>query len=200
MEDTRSEISALERLKSVVVVDIETTGLDPARHSIIEIGAVALADDRRVFETRCRVWPGSKWDKRAERVHGQSQAACSDPIRPTEAEAVELLAGWLRYHWAVGQLTLAGMNPRFDLDFLLAASTRGPGHVLSGLFSHRTLDMHSLAVALTDADLRELHTDGIYRTLGFDDEPHPHRALTGALREREAILAMLDRQPAATAS
>lgn len=194
MEDTRSEISAIARLQTVVVIDVETSGLSPGRHSIVEIGAVALADERQQFEVRCRMWPGALWDVNAARVNGQSRAACEDPARPTEAQAVEMLSEWLRYHWPTQRLTVAGMNPRFDLEFLLAASDRSEADPLERIFSHRTLDMHSLAVAVTAADLRDLHTDGIYQALGLPPEPKPHRALAGALAEREALLRLLDRQ------
>ena len=59
-----------------VVLDTETTGLDPAQgHRVIEIGGIELLN-RRVTDRRFHVYlqPDRAIDEEAVRVHGLTQA------------------------------------------------------------------------------------------------------------------------------
>jgi DNA polymerase III epsilon subunit-like protein len=54
-------------------IDIESTGFDPWRHSMIEIGCLYVDKDFNVlreFETRIRPEPAEQWTEQAERIHG----------------------------------------------------------------------------------------------------------------------------------
>lgn len=182
-------------LPLILVVDIETTDLSPLMGSIIEIGAHWLTGPRegQEFEAKCRTWVGAQIDATAMEINGADWLG--DPTVASESEALEDFLIWVGDDFPI----LAGMNPRFDLDFLRAAfARRWSGYEQKPRlgFPHRTLDMHSLAIAWAMAADHEipaggLHTDHILSMLGLPEEPKPHRALRGARCEAEAFRVLL---------
>jgi DNA polymerase III subunit epsilon len=104
-----------------VVLDTETTGLDPAEgHRIIEIGCVELMDHfptGRSFQRYLN--PERDMPAEAERVHGITGAFLTDKPRFTEI-AGELLE-------FLGDAPLVIHNAGFDLKFLNAELARSGG-------------------------------------------------------------------------
>jgi len=187
-------------LSRIVVVDLETSGLDPVRHGILEIGACFLANpdmEGSHFEMKVRLHRALDWTAEALAVNGRDRAGLYDPALVSERDALQALFAWA----GPGPLVLAGMNVgKFDLAFLSAAMARHP-EVRWPKLGHRTLDMHSVALAWAAQNGKEVDvtrlstesTDAIYLMLGLPEEPKPHRALTGAQREREALRLMMER-------
>jgi DNA polymerase III subunit epsilon len=101
-----------------VVLDTETTGLDPADgHRIIEIGCVELVDHFPTGRSwQCYLNPERDMPAEAERVHGISGAFLADkPLFSVVAgELMEFL----------GDAPLVIHNAAFDLKFLNAELTR----------------------------------------------------------------------------
>jgi DNA polymerase-3 subunit epsilon len=97
-----------------VVLDTETTGLDPRQgHRIIEIACVELRDLLPTGKTFHRyVNPERDIDPDAERVHGISRAFLSD--KPVFARP-EVAAAFLEF---VGDAPLVAHNARFDREFV----------------------------------------------------------------------------------
>ncbi|MDR1281439.1 MAG: 3'-5' exonuclease [Opitutaceae bacterium] len=185
-------------LSSVVVVDVETTGIDPERCGILEIGAVALVSGAE-FSVYCSVPFGVRVEARALEVNGVRYEDIHDRSHPLDWRCVVEFDAWCRER---GLSLLAGMNPSFDLGFLKAAGRRvirdelGEPFVSMPAFPHRTLDMHSVAVAWAvrhgvPVPARGFYTDAIYGVLGFPPEAKPHRAIEGARREAEALRVLL---------
>jgi DNA polymerase III epsilon subunit-like protein len=110
----------------IVVLDTETTGLDPARHALISVGAVALDPEtlEAVSEFSAYVYPreGSEWTPEAEAVNGI--ARCALAYEDTEEAVLPALLGW-----AGGRCTATvGWNLKFDLGFLCGALKRMGRH------------------------------------------------------------------------
>lgn len=187
----------------LVVVDVETTGLHADRCGLVEIGAVLLdlasLETGAEFATPVRVCYWHEWTDEAEAVHGTPRTVAEDPARPEEGEALLRFFEWLANEAGPGRHMLAGMNPGFDLGFLRAVAERTDPSMPAELrrrIGHRTVDLHTLALrAAMECDPGEdparLHTDAIYEMLGMEAEPRPHRALTGARMEAEAIALLL---------
>lgn len=195
-------------LRRVVVCDIETTGLIPDTHAILEIGAVPL-DPHRDFafhrDVRHERW--QVWDPDAAEVHGLAkETAMNHRDRVTAAVAIVDFLDWLDTVVLAdiqGRAVLAGMNPRFDREFLAqVADCLDIREYFDGLVSHRTIDLHTLAVSafwrnleyapgMFPGGIDSLHTDAIYGLLGMGPEPKPHRALEGGRREASAIRQLL---------
>ncbi len=95
-----------------VVLDTETTGLDPADgHRIIEIGCVELMDHFPTGRTyQCYLNPERDMPAEAERVHGISSAFLAD--KPLFAAVADELLEFL------GDAPLVIHNAAFDLKFL----------------------------------------------------------------------------------
>ena len=140
-------------LKRVVVVDLETSGLCPSSCGILEISARPLdpARDGLRFQSTVRYEWWMQWDAAAEKVHGISLSEAADLHREDYRVAVEGFLGWLDEVFLdgiEGRAVFAGMNPSFDLEFLRTVAVgQDMGDLWRGLVSHRTIDLHSLAVA-----------------------------------------------------
>lgn len=95
-----------------VVLDTETTGLDPAQgHRVIEIGCIELLN-RRVTDRRFHVYlqPDRAIDEEAVRVHGLTQAFLAN--QPRFAEIADEFLAFVR------GAELIIHNAPFDLGFL----------------------------------------------------------------------------------
>jgi len=96
-----------------IVVDTETTGLDPRSHRIVEVGCIELVNhvpSGRTFQRY--VNPGMAMPPDAARVHGIDDAFLKDKP-PFAAIADELVA-------FLGDAPLVIHNAEFDLGFLNA--------------------------------------------------------------------------------
>ncbi|MEO8811550.1 MAG: DNA polymerase III subunit epsilon [Caulobacteraceae bacterium] len=97
-----------------IVLDTETTGLDPLQgHRVIEIACVELEDflpTGRHFH--CYVDPERDVDPDAERVHGLSRAFLTGKPRFADAEVAEALVAFL------GEAIIVAHNAGFDRGFL----------------------------------------------------------------------------------
>ena len=95
-----------------VVFDLETTGLDPEKHEIIEFGAIRVNRDsvnHESFQTLVR--PSRKIPKKITELTGISQAMVDAEGEPIEAALKEFLS-------FVGDLPLVSFNSAFDMAFL----------------------------------------------------------------------------------
>jgi hypothetical protein len=164
----------------MVMVDVETTGLDPARHGLIEFALLAWDGASLVCSFRPR--PGCEIDTAALEVNGATKRGL-DAREQAYYEAIDELYGFLvtLERRAGERLTLCGMNVHFDAGMLGAAwddaypSRRFP-------WSHRYYDLHSVALqylTLIGRDGGKLYSDAICQALGIEPEPKPHQAWQG---------------------
>jgi len=99
-----------------IVLDTETTGLDPKTgHRLIEIACIELEDylpTGRHFHRYCH--PDRTIDPDAERVHGISLASLADKPRFHEPQVWEEMVAF------IGEADLIAHNAPFDRGFLNA--------------------------------------------------------------------------------
>lgn len=99
-----------------VVLDTETTGIDPQHDEIIEVGAVRVRCGQMVETFEALIRPeGTVGD--SEAVHGISDARLQEEGRPP----AEVFSEFQSF---IGDTPVAGHNVRFDLRMLSAHSTR----------------------------------------------------------------------------
>lgn len=97
--------------KRFVVFDIETTGLSPQRgNRIIEIGAIALENNRTHEEFHSFINPGKAISNAAQKIHGISQDMLAE--QPTPDIALR------RFQAFISGSTLIAHNVKFDIRFL----------------------------------------------------------------------------------
>lgn len=173
----------------VLVLDFETSGLDPKRCAILQIGAVWLHEDLNQeglqqdamsirandrFFTQVRFNPYMQWDAEAQEVHGITKEQAMEQSRPSDYAAVNALAEWVRATQGLeDSIVLAGLNVYFDHAFLQATVERAAQsspidpalmQTLVKKIKHAHLDLHSLALAKVCTEGLELPAHGYLRT------------------------------------
>jgi len=174
----------------MIVLDIETTGLDPTKHSIIEVGAIEFENPQNIFNERCQIWSGAEIDQNALAINGFTPEEISDSSRLTQMKLLVKFNDWIS---SIEERTIAGHNVDFDLNFLNESCKRLN---LWHNYGKRKVDQHTLVYAhflrrnikppLKDG-ASDLNSDLIMNYVGLPAEPKPHRALNGARFETEAI-------------
>lgn len=182
------------------MVDVETTGTVPNKHSIVSIGALDLDSPDNRFYGECRTWDGAHVEDKSLEINGFSSEEIASPNKQIEAELVRQFLDWSK---DVEDRTLGGQNPSFDRDFLEAAAARAG---LDWDFAHRTIDTHSLCyIHMVKRGVEPpfdkehhhsaLNLDAILNYCGIPEEPKPHNALTGALSHAEVTYRLLYDKP-----
>jgi len=175
----------------MIVLDVETTGLDSTAGSIVSLGALVLEAPNTRFYEECRVWEGAVIEDEALAVNGFSRAQVTSINRMTEAELVQKFVVWAKEH--TDDYTLGAQNVSFDLEFIQAACARAG---IACPFGKRSVDVHSLVwmhmqsrgvpIPLSrNRSALSLDTALVY--CGLPVEESPHNALTGALCHAEVL-------------
>ncbi|MBY0110428.1 hypothetical protein K2Y00_00250 [Patescibacteria group bacterium] len=175
----------------MIVIDIEATGVNPQKNSIVSLGALDLDNPENQFYDECRVWEGAHVETKALAVNGFSEEEIADPTKKTEAELVKAFIAWAMDR--VEERTIAAQNVSFDHDMLRMACQRAG---IEFPFAKRTIDVHTLVwthmkVKGKIPPVAHNHSaiDMTYALsyCGLPPEPRPHNALTGAFCHAEVI-------------
>lgn len=160
-------------MNTLCALDLETTGLDPERDAVIEIGVVRFRGRRVESEFHTLVNPGRPLPKFITELTGITDAMLANSPR-----IHEVLAELEQF---VGDLPILGHNIGFDLEFL-----RG-----RGLFSDNpSLDTYDLAsVVLPAAGRYGLSSLASHLGIPIDRQ---HRALDDAHTSRQVLLRLQD--------
>ena len=169
-----------------VVLDTETTGLEPADHRVIEIGAVELIDRRPTGRTlHCYLNPQRDIDDAALEIHGLTRAFLAD--KPLFGSVVQELLDF------VGGAELIIHNAAFDIDFLNAELARLPAEQIKAEQTKiAPTKIETLAFGVIDSLqlARQKHPgqknslDALCRRYAVDDS---HREYHGALLDAQLL-------------
>ena len=179
----------------MLVIDIEASGVDYQKNSIVSLGAIDFAHPDRQLYIECKIWDGAHINDEALAVCGFTHAEITDPTKPSEADLVHTFLAWAL---EAEDRTFAGQNVSFDRDYLKAAAERA-GHT-NWPFAHRTIDTHTLCymhmvtrglVPPIENNRSALNLDAVLNYCGIPKEPEPHNALTGAKSHAEVISRLL---------
>lgn len=184
----------------MLVLDIEGSGTNYEKHSIVSIGALDLHNPTNRFYGECRIWDGAHIMDGALEVNGFTEAEITDPNKMSEAELVRNFLAWVE---PLADRTLAGQNVSYDRDMLRHGAERAG---LDWHLAYRTIDTHTLCwMHMVKAGLKPpldeahhrsaLNLDAVLNYCGIPDEPAPHNALTGALSHAECISRLLYDKP-----
>lgn len=159
-----------------IVLDTETTGLDPQQgHRVIEIGCIELVG-RRVTGQRfhCYLNPQREIDSGAIDVHGLTNEFLAD--KPLFGDIVDELLAFIRD----SQLVIH--NASFDVGFLNAELGRLGGS--RGLVTDACTVLDTLALARQRHPGQRNSLDALCKRYGIDNA---HRTLHGALLDAEIL-------------
>ncbi len=104
------------RTAPFVVIDVETTGLDPAEDRVCEVGAIRLAGGREQARFQSLVQPGRPMPETARAKHGITDEMLREapPFGRIAADLRQFMAGSV----------LVAQNAEFDVAFLNAEFLR----------------------------------------------------------------------------
>jgi DNA polymerase-3 subunit epsilon len=188
--------------RKLLVIDTETGGLDPARHSILSIAALVYQDGVVVDEYYSLVAePEIVAEESALKINGLTveQVRSEGTSAPNAADAIEAM---LQKHDMRDRVTIAGHNAAFDRAFLLRL-WRLAGRDGDKRFSHRVLCVQTGALLLEQAGRVVLpggsaSLDSLCAMWGIPlDRASGHHALTDA-RAHAAVLRRLIREVSAS--
>jgi len=174
----------------MIILDIESSGTNPWKHSILSIGAIDFLKPENTFYRECKIWPEANVDKEALEVNGFTLEDINREDKKTEGEIVKEFFSWIM---ETENHTIAGHNPFFDLFFVQAAADRAN---LNFPLAHRVIDLHSICYFhMLKRGIKppiknqrtDLNSDTVMEYVGISIEPKPHNALNGAKWETEAF-------------
>lgn len=178
----------------MIVLDVETTGLLPEKHSILSLGALDLEEPTNQFYDECRVWEGAEIEDEALAINGFNRKEITGETRKTEAELIEAFVAWATDRPL--ERTLAAQNVSFDHEFVQVACKRAG---IEFPFAKRTIDVHSLCwMHMIKQGVEPpignhhslLNLDAALHYCGLPSETRPHNALNGAYAHAEVIARM----------
>ncbi len=148
-------------MTAIVALDIETTGLDPEKDAIIEIGAVRFSGKRIEGEWSALINPGRRIPPFITQLTGitDQMVLKAPPLQAVKGQLADF----------VGDAPILGQNIRFDLSFLRRQRIFG---------DNDTLDTYELASILLPGAGR-YNLGALVQALGVM-LPANHRALDDA--------------------
>jgi len=156
--------------RRLAFVDVETTGLDPSIHEIIEFSVLFLD---RSMDLSFKIKPQhiETAHPKALEVNGYAPEKWEGAYTPQFA--AELIGPKLK------KCILVGQNINFDVGFIRALLKQEGNDTL---IDRRNIDTMVLALEhLVPCGLRDASLKGICLFLGIEPEPAEHRAENGAL-------------------
>lgn len=148
--------------RTYVALDLETTGLDPRRDAIIEIGALRFQGAQEVDSYSTLINPGCRISNFITELTGITNRDVAHA--PTIDEVIP------EVRMFVGNSLVVGHNVRFDLNFLYQS------HVLRGNGGIDTFELANILVP----HARRYSLTNLVDELGLQKEEHAHRALDDA--------------------
>ena len=103
--------------KTLVALDIETTGLDPQNDKIIEVGAVRFSGSQIQDELNSLINPGKRIPPFISQLTGITDAMVRGA--PAIEEVLDQITGF------TGDAPIVGHNVKFDLSFLTSVIKPG---------------------------------------------------------------------------
>ncbi len=136
-----------DKLRILAAFDVETTGLDPSVHNIIELALAPLTpafsrSELPEFNARIKAVHPDNADPDSLKVSG---------LNPFEGEDIKKVTADIAFGMSdnhIGCIDPVGHNLRFDLDFFRAKFSSLPN-----LFSGHGHDSMQLAIAINDISL-----------------------------------------------
>ncbi len=179
-------------MKNLAVLDLETSGVNPNKHSVLEIGIIPL-DKKPAFHIYIKS-DNISWSEFAlENFKKFSSRWDAEAVPP--AEAVKALSNYLLDNFNGEKVTLIGHNIGFDVSFLKKlAFDAGLDEI--PYISHRVIDTHTLLYILSSQGLvpeSALSSDGAFKHFNIEpNEESRHTAIGDAIATKKLFKSVLN--------
>lgn len=177
-------------------VDVETTGLDPAFHEMIDVGMVYTdLDGVELDRLYLRIMPAhpERIEEGARRVNAFDVETWRQKDAVSEEEAVRRIVSFHARTGGERRVIFTAYNAWFDQAFTSALFTRH-GVEWRDLFFYHVLDIPSMAWG---QGLKSLNATRLSEALGLPDETRvaaEHTGMTGAVFNVSVYRALIERQ------
>ena len=167
----------------LAIIDVETTGLVPGYHEMIDLGLVMTDLDGRVVDSLfIRVQPDhpERTSEGARRVNGFDPAKWRQHGALGSGATVDTIVAFHRRVAGTRPVLLVAFNSQFDAAFL-DHLFRARESTWRTLYHYFVLDIPSMAWSM---GYRDLANGALARRLGVTDEPRTadeHTGITGAM-------------------
>jgi len=175
----------------MIVVDIETSGLDPRKHGILEMAGLKFENPDVFFHSYCGLDKEDEIDSKALEINGFTEEETRDLSRPTQKKALDKFFKWIEER---KDFYAAGENVgSFDLNFIKVKADK---YGLIFPFQYRSYDLNTAAVCKYERIYCKLPiVDGkikvglpqILELVGMKDERGKHEVLEDCRLEAECI-------------
>ena len=167
----------------IIVLDVETSGLDAKTCTIISIGAVDFLNPDEQFYMEAKPFEGAVITGRALEINGFTIERLKE-VPNTQEEMIVAFIKWLNCEGK--DVLIAGQNPFFDRDFIQETIFRNR---LQYYLPKRILDLHTICQNHRIANGKDgfVNSNDIFAYCGLPYEPNPHHGLMGAKMEAEAF-------------
>jgi len=128
----------------MIVLDIESSGLDTGRCGIWQIGALELENPRNYFLEEGRIDDEDICEEGALKVIGKTEAELRDKKKQSQKQLILNYLNWLT---PIKEKLFVGQNVGWDISFIQNKSIRyGIMNKFREVQSQRGIDLHTIAV------------------------------------------------------
>ena len=138
--DDNNDFKVKTVLTSMIVVDIETSGLDFTKCGIWQIGALYIDNPKNTFLEEARIDDNDLIEPEALRVGGKTESDLRDGKKQSQKQLLINFFSWVK---KTNNFAMLSHNPQ-DLDYTLVVK-KAKQYSLEFPFHHRCFDMHSMA-------------------------------------------------------
>jgi DNA polymerase III epsilon subunit-like protein len=175
----------------MIVVDLETSGLDTQKCGVWQIGAVDLENPEDTFLEEARVDDEDIIEKDALKIIGKTEADLRDKKKQSQKELLANFFEWVNEHKT---RVMISQNPQtIDFNMLVLKANK---YDLEFPFHYRVFDLHSVAQMkyfelngefLMMNNTSEMRLGNILKLAGMIDTREKHNALEDARLSAECF-------------
>lgn len=166
--------------RPLAITDIETTGLDPIGHEIIELGLVLV--DQKTYEVL------DSWSVKVKPEHIDTATpealAVNGYVGELWQDAYNLKIAMNSYKKKTKDAIFVSHNVTFDWSFIYEAFAKTN---LESLMDYHRLDLFSLAWLSLSDKLLKINLAALCDYFNIEKEPEPHAAINGAMKAFEVL-------------
>ena len=162
----------------MIVVDIETTGMEPKKNSILSIGALDFENPENTFYGECRTDDGAEVSNIALKINGFTKEQINDPKKPASEQLLKDFVKWAK---KLKDRTIAGDNIWFDIGFLKENFRK---RKMKWVFNKKSVELHEISALTTGVPWS---LDAVLYMVGVPPRNKAHNALNDAELTAEAM-------------
>jgi DNA polymerase-3 subunit epsilon len=163
------------RTRNLAIIDLETTGLDPTKHEIVEVGMLIISQPNleiiETYEAKVKPLHIETATDEALKINSYNEKEWKTAldIEDVLREIANKTEGCI----------ICNHNVSFDWSFLQTGFIK---YNIKHSFDYHMYDIASMIwLKLSDSELTKLNLNITAEFLGIEPEPSQHRALNGAM-------------------